>query len=133
MDIRNAGASLEVKCNLGYTIDGPSFIYCKKNGLFFKWSEELKGCKGEPTRIHISIKPTHNKLINLWILCKYILCVTFFNIQLMFWTEIDQIYSSCDFELSYTNVYTLCRWEIQLAIPNYIDHVVSGSSKYLKS
>lgn len=37
------GAKLEVTCDLGYTIDGPSFIYCNE---LLEWNEELKGCKG---------------------------------------------------------------------------------------
>ncbi|XP_060862750.1 mucin-3B-like [Metopolophium dirhodum] len=42
VDVLNEGAKLEVKCDLGYTIDGPSDVYCTDD---LEWNEELKGCK----------------------------------------------------------------------------------------
>jgi len=43
LNIAHDGAKLEVTCDLGYSIDGPSFIYCNE---VLKWNEELRGCKG---------------------------------------------------------------------------------------
>lgn len=37
------GARLTLKCNQGYTIDGPSILFCNKNGT---WSSEPPVCKG---------------------------------------------------------------------------------------
>lgn len=43
LNVVDEGAKLEVICDVGYTIDGPSFIYCDER---LQWSEKLKGCKG---------------------------------------------------------------------------------------
>lgn len=37
-------ARLEIECDLGFVIDGPSFTYCNE---FNEWNDELKGCKGQ--------------------------------------------------------------------------------------
>jgi len=50
LDVLNQGAKLEVICDIGYTIDGPSYVYCNED---LEWSEELKGCKGEQMCIYI--------------------------------------------------------------------------------
>ncbi|VVC28456.1 Hypothetical protein CINCED_3A016241 [Cinara cedri] len=42
LNVLNQGAKLEVTCNPGYTINGPSFVYCNED---IEWNEELKGCK----------------------------------------------------------------------------------------
>lgn len=64
MDVLYEGAKLEVKCDLGYTIDGPSYVYCNED---LEWNEELKGCKGEQTCMYISthIILVHNTHTNI--------------------------------------------------------------------
>lgn len=43
LNVVQDGAKLEVTCDLGYSIDGPSFTYCND---VLEWNEELRGCKG---------------------------------------------------------------------------------------
>lgn len=43
LNVLNDGTTLEVVCDLGYTVNGPKFAYCNED---FEWNEELKGCKG---------------------------------------------------------------------------------------
>ncbi|XP_025196296.1 uncharacterized protein LOC112595351 [Melanaphis sacchari] len=50
LDILNQGAKLEVICDFGYKIDGPSYVYCNED---LEWNEELKGCK-EHDQIYLS-------------------------------------------------------------------------------
>lgn len=42
LDVSYNGAKIEVQCDPGYTIDGPSFIYCNQQK---QWNEDIKGCK----------------------------------------------------------------------------------------
>lgn len=62
MDVHNEGAKLEVICDIGYTIDGPSYVYCNED---LEWNEDLKGCKGEQTCMYINI----SKHTNLCVVC----------------------------------------------------------------
>uniref|UniRef100_A0A2S2PKS9 Uncharacterized protein n=1 Tax=Schizaphis graminum TaxID=13262 RepID=A0A2S2PKS9_SCHGA len=50
LDVLNQGAKLGVICDFGYTIDGPSYVYCNED---LEWNEELKGCK-EHDQIYLS-------------------------------------------------------------------------------
>jgi len=50
LNIHNEGAKLEVVCNIGYIVDGPSYVYCNDD---LEWNEEVKGCKGEKTCTYI--------------------------------------------------------------------------------
>lgn len=36
------GAKIEVECDSGFTVDGPSFIYCNQH---LEWNENIIGCK----------------------------------------------------------------------------------------
>lgn len=47
-----------MKCDLGYTIDGPSYVYCNGD---LEWNEELKGCKGEQKSMYVNIS-THTDI-----------------------------------------------------------------------
>lgn len=49
------GAKLEVECDAGYTVVGPSFIYCNE---FMEWNDVLRGCQGNFLKyIHVIIVP----------------------------------------------------------------------------
>lgn len=115
-----------MKCDLGYTIDGPSYVYCTED---LEWNEELKGCKGEQTCMDINIS-THTN-------------IDLSNTSQIFWIEHDQIFLFCDFESSDER---FCGWKNDIF--NDIDwladkvtfilfttrrHVSPGSSQYFKS
>lgn len=36
-------AKLEIECDVGYVINGPSFTFCNEDN---EWNDELKGCRG---------------------------------------------------------------------------------------
>jgi len=43
LDVTYEGARLEVVCDVGYAVDGPSFVYCNEH---LEWNDVLIGCKG---------------------------------------------------------------------------------------
>lgn len=43
INVISQGAKLEVECDVGYRIVGPSFIYCNE---YLEWNDVLRGCEG---------------------------------------------------------------------------------------
>lgn len=43
LDVMHEGAKLQVVCDVGYAVDGPSFVYCNEH---LEWNDVLSGCKG---------------------------------------------------------------------------------------